>query len=289
MQLRIPAVLAVVSVSLGCPAPSGSESSAEGSESSGSHTTGEASEGGPGSESTSGAPSTTAVADDGSSSASSSSGGEDPNGSLCDADQQDCPDGFKCVLRRGSDDWEFVCLPVQGQHEAGDPCMHDGVIAGTDTCTEDTWCIGSFDTTGRPWDGVCYPLCVGDGCEDDGVCVGIGALPVCAPACDPLLPGACGGAEACILRGFTEGFVCFPAGADPNGQGEPCETAIGCEPGLHCSQNVAECTAEEYCCTELCDATDPEAVCASEAEGASCVALGVETPGQDHVGACVVP
>ncbi|MCX4239967.1 hypothetical protein [Paraliomyxa miuraensis] len=216
--------------------------------------------------------------------------GGDPTGSQCQADVQDCPDGFKCVLRRDERAWEFVCLPVLGDGGAGDACMHDGVVAGTDTCNEDTWCIGSFDTTGAPWDGVCYPLCVGGSCEAlDDVCVGIGMLPICATACDPLLAGSCGEAESCILRGYEEGFVCFPSGADPHGQGEPCETGISCIPGLHCSQNVAGCDPDDYCCTALCDVDVPGDACAEAGPMAQCQAIGVTTPGQEHVGACVAP
>ncbi|MFY0534899.1 hypothetical protein [Nannocystis pusilla] len=117
-------------------------------------------------------------------------GTSDPGEAQCQADLQDCPDGFKCVLRRGAADWEFVCLPVQGDNAAGDSCHHDGVIAGTDDCDEASWCIGSFDTTGAPWEGLCYPLCVGDVCGNDQRCVSIGALPVCAPVCDPCSPSA---------------------------------------------------------------------------------------------------
>jgi hypothetical protein len=216
--------------------------------------------------------------------------GFDPTGSQCQADVQDCPDGFKCVLRHADMAWEFVCLPVSGDDQAGDPCTHDGVVAGTDTCSEDTWCIGTFDTTGEPWDGICYPLCVGGTCEAiDEVCVGIGMLPVCADGCDPLLPGSCGEAESCILRGYEEGFVCFPSGADPHEQGEPCETGISCMPGLHCSQNVAGCAPEDYCCTAVCNADEPGDACDAVGPGAQCVAVGVSAPGQEHVGACVVP
>lgn len=215
--------------------------------------------------------------------------GFDPEGAQCDAETQDCPEDYKCVLRRGARDWEFVCLPVQGEGQAGDSCTHDGVSSGTDTCDQDTWCIGSFDASGEPWSGICYPLCVDDVCESTlDVCVGIGALPVCAPACDPLIPGSCAATESCILRGYDDGFVCFPAGVEAQPIGAPCETGISCETGLHCSQNVAGCGAEEYCCTDLCDTTVAETQCMAEADGAACVAIGVAAPGQEHLGACVV-
>jgi hypothetical protein len=215
-------------------------------------------------------------------------GNPDPAEAKCQADLQDCPDGFKCVLRRGAADWEFVCLPVQGDNMAGDACKHDGVLVGTDDCNEDSWCIGSFDGSGAPWDGLCYPLCVGGTCEGDQRCVGIGALPVCAPICDPLLAVGCTNAEACIFR-EPEGFVCFPQGADGAGLGEPCETAISCQPGLHCSQRVAGCAADEYCCTDYCDTTKAENTCSAKDMGATCVAIGATDPEHAYVGACALP
>lgn len=220
---------------------------------------------------------------------SSATGSEtgDPAGAQCQAELQDCPDNFKCVLRRGEIDWEFVCLPVQGEHEAGDSCHHDGVIAGTDDCDQSSWCIGAFDTTGNPWDGLCYPLCVGMSCELEQRCVGIGALPVCAPICDPLSGSGCGSEEACIYRP-PEGFVCFPESDDGKKIGEVCETGISCEAGLHCSQKVAGCGPDEYCCTDYCDLGNPMNTCAQQAEGASCVAIGATDPSQSHVGGCVV-
>src|SRR5690606_37261700 len=90
----------------------------------------------------------------------------DPEGAECQADLQDCPDGYKCLLRLGAADWEFVCLPVLGDAGPGEACMHDGVVAGTDDCNQDTWCIGPFDPSGAPWSGLCYPLCAEQGCEN---------------------------------------------------------------------------------------------------------------------------
>lgn len=211
----------------------------------------------------------------------------DPAQAQCQADLQDCPDDFKCVLRRGEVDWEFVCLPVQGEHPAGETCHHDGVLAGTDDCDQSSWCIGAFDTTGAPWDGLCYPLCVGMVCADEQRCVGIGALPVCAPICDPLIAGACGSDEACIYRP-PEGFVCFPQGSEGKQLGELCETAISCASGLHCGQNVVGCAPEDFCCTDYCDTDSAENTCAAQADGASCVAIGASDPTQANVGACAV-
>lgn len=216
-------------------------------------------------------------------------GDGDPEGAQCAADLQDCPDGYKCLLRLGAEDWEFVCLPVLGDREAGETCMHDGVIAGTDDCDQDTWCIGPFDPSGGAWSGLCYPLCAEQGCTNGERCVGIGSLPVCAPICDPLTSGSCSGAgEACIYRP-PEGFVCFPQGAEGNGIGEPCPTGASCAAGLHCSQQVAGCDPGEYCCTDYCDTNDPGNTCAAQAMGASCEAIGASDPNQAHVGACVIP
>ncbi len=251
---------------------------------------------GPSVEPTTGTGGATEVA--GTSGGSSSSSGDvapttdgetgDPAEAQCQAEKQDCPDNFKCVLRKGEVDWEFVCLPVQGDNEAGESCHHEGVIAGTDDCDENSWCIGSFDTTGAPWDGLCYPLCVGMTCEDEQRCVGIGALPVCAPVCDPLVGVGCGSDEACIYRP-PEGFVCFPQGTDGKQIGEICETGISCEAGLHCAQKVAGCAPEDYCCTDYCDTGNGTNTCAAQADGATCVAIGASDPDQAHVGACVVP
>jgi hypothetical protein len=226
-------------------------------------------------------------ASDASTAAPTTGGTSDPGEAQCQADLQDCPDGFKCLLRRGAADWEFVCLPVQGDNHVGEMCTHDGVIAGTDNCDEDSWCIGSFDTTGAPWDGLCYPLCVGNVCENDQRCVGIGSLPVCAPICDPLLAIGCTADEACIFR-EPEGFVCFPQGVDGAAIGEACETAISCAPGLHCSQRVVGCPPDSYCCTDYCDTNSPDNTCTAKDMGATCQAIGATDLGQAHVGACVI-
>lgn len=212
----------------------------------------------------------------------------DVEGSSCQADLQDCPDGYKCLLRRGAADWEFVCLPVLGDAGVGESCNHDGVIAGTDDCDQDSWCIGPFDPNGSPWAGLCYPFCVGGTCEAAGDrCVGIGNLPVCAPICDPLLAGSCAGqGEACIFR-EPDGFVCFPTGSEGAGLGETCVTAVSCEAGLHCSANVPGCAADEYCCTEYCDVEADDSGCT--VDGAVCAAIGATDPAQVHVGACVNP
>jgi hypothetical protein len=211
-----------------------------------------------------------------------------PEGAECQADLQDCPDGYKCLLRLGAEDWEFVCLPVLGNADAGEVCEHDGVIAGTDDCNQDTWCIGPFDPSGMPWSGLCYPLCAEQGCASEERCVGIGSLPVCAPICDPLASGACGNTdEACIYRP-PEGFVCFPQGAEGNGLGEPCPTGASCAAGLHCSQFVAGCDPAEYCCTDYCDTNAPDNICAAQDLGAQCEVIGATDPNQAHVGACVI-
>lgn len=212
----------------------------------------------------------------------------DPEGAECQADIQDCPDNYKCLLRLGADDWEFVCLPVNGDDGVGESCEHDGVITGTDTCNIDSWCIGPFDPSGAPWEGLCYGLCVGGECGNADRCVGIGSLPVCAPVCDPLIASSCGPSEACIFRA-PEGFVCFPQGAEGNGIGEPCPTGASCAAGLHCAQNVAGCGAEDYCCTDYCDANDPDSACAAQDQGAVCEVIGATDPTQAHVGACVIP
>jgi hypothetical protein len=221
---------------------------------------------------------------------SSESTTEDPEGAACQADLQDCPEDYKCLLRRGAEDWEFVCLPVLGEQHVGESCQHDGVIAGTDDCDVDSWCIGPFDANGAPWAGLCYPFCVGGSCEDAGDrCVGIGNLPVCAPICDPLLAGSCSGqGEACIYR-EPEGFVCFPSGSEGAALGETCATAVSCAAGLHCSANVVGCDADEYCCTEYCDTNQSANTCSAQDQGAVCESIGASDPAQAHVGACVMP
>ncbi|PRQ09048.1 hypothetical protein [Enhygromyxa salina] len=212
----------------------------------------------------------------------------DPEGAQCQADLQDCPEDYKCLLRLGAEDWEFVCLPINGDAEVGESCEHDGVIAGTDSCDGESWCIGPFDPSGAPWSGLCYGLCVGGECDSADRCVGIGSLPVCAPVCDPLAAGSCGPTEACIFRA-PEGFVCFPQGAEGNGVGDPCETGASCAAGLHCAQNVAGCGPDNYCCTDYCDTNEAGNTCAAQDMGAVCEAIGASDPTQAHVGACVIP
>ena len=90
-------------------------------------------------------------------------GTADPGEAQCQADLQDCPDGFKCVLRRGAADWEFVCLPVQGDHQVGDACTGTSVTSGSPgrvittsspriaCCSSVGKCVVASARRTRPW------------------------------------------------------------------------------------------------------------------------------------------
>lgn len=228
-------------------------------------------------------------ADDGS---EESTTGEDPTGAACDAEEQDCPDGFKCVLIQSPTDYGFQCVEVLGTDGVGEPCMHDGLTKGTDTCKEGAFCFGQTDFNGNPWEGRCYGFCsLVDpmSCSPDEQCISAGGVPVCAPSCNPLVGGSCGSEAQCVYRDSTTGFVCFPPATEVSGIGEPCISGITCEAGLACVEGVAGCESQGRCCTELCDVGGDASQCSAADLGATCVSLEVAVPEQQDAGACRVP
>jgi hypothetical protein len=107
--------------------------------------------------------------------------------------------------------------------------------------------------------------------------------------CDPIAQD-CAGGLACLPEDSDAPFQCQPLACDlgmelPCGsEGDPCQTAQECVPGLICLAGpvVPSCGAAA-CCVRLCDLEAP--MCPL---GSSCQPYGDE-PTIEHVGACVLP
>lgn len=117
-----------------------------------------------------------------------------------------CNQGLKCVpldsLGKGM--WSGTdCVPIDpAPAKVGEPCTRDEVT-GVDSCENDVLCV----------DGTCVPMCPAGKCPPGMACVDYlgGAVRLCEPACDPLMP-LCAADEECVQ--WLESFVCV---ADKSG------------------------------------------------------------------------
>jgi hypothetical protein len=208
----------------------------------------------------------------------------------CDMYVQDCPDGEKCNWKVIGTEIVNVCVTVTGDQKIGEPCMHQGIFSGEDSCDDTALCYGAV-VIGGTWPGICRPYCGGTEdaptCEDADYVCSRGDLPACLPECDPLLQDCAGGTEMCFYHEPIPGFVCADT-SNSSDVGEDCLVPFDCRKGQTCqpADKVAGCTGTE-CCTELCDVNAPNQ-CQAAGMGAECVSLMVG--GQfDHVGACLLP
>jgi hypothetical protein len=248
--------------------------------------------GGPGNDSaTSGAdgPGDSAPDDDG-----NAEGGfiDEPDGGItgqCDPGAQDCPRGQKCssyVTMPGQETVDAThCVEVTGNDEFGEECER---IEGNDSCVAGFFCMTTVSGSTGP--GICLEYCqVGQACEFGGECFAFndGALPLCEVTCNPLA-STCPQGQGCFAA--FDNFVCatpgFPDGG--GGDGAPCATIQGCQPGLLCRGGTAGCEAEGSCCTPVCDLSEAEGSCA-EAEEQCIAALDKPPPDLTDVGYCGVP
>ena len=273
-------------------AATGTSSSASGSSTSGS-TSG-----------TSGSTSTTSSTTSGSTSAASSSDScsifgceTDAIPCCCDLYTQDCPDGEKCSAwsNDGSTWNDKKCVPVvPDPKQVGEACTAEYPTSGLDDCDEGLMC----------WDvdenhiGYCIEFCKGSeeapSCADPtALCViaNDGALPLCLPACDPLLQD-CPGKGTCLPLG--DGFFCAvdDSGPDAGADGDPCMTPNACDPGLYCASPdfVPGCMAAG-CCASFCDLNQPN-TCPLKDQGAECLPfydMGMAPPGKENLGSCGLP
>ncbi|MEM6296270.1 MAG: hypothetical protein AAGA54_33675 [Myxococcota bacterium] len=213
-------------------------------------------------------------------------------GAMCDLYTQDCQEGFKCSPSLNPvGDPSGTCVAVQGTAAPGDPCTHDGVTAGTDSCDARGLCFGELSFVDG-WEGTCRAFCTGSQdaatCENpDEQCAG-GLFPNCLPRCDPRLQDCEGPSEGCYFRGAVDSFVCLTS-MNAAAAGEPCETGTSCNPGTQCREAavVAGCSGGS-CCTEYCD-TEEAGACAGAVGGDTCIAIGAFEPEFQTVGVCGIP
>lgn len=210
----------------------------------------------------------------------------------CNPYAQDCMEGLKCVPRF-DDGGQIVnaCVLVTGSATLGDPCTHEGVQSGADTCDANGMCFGELDFVSG-WEGVCRRFCLGtpqvSECESlDEQCAG-GLFPACLPRCDPLVQDCSGPEEGCYFRGAIDSFVCFVS-SNEAGAGDNCQTGTSCSPGLQCrpAQTVVGCLTTN-CCAEYCD-TEEVGACDDAIAGMDCISIGAIEPQFENVGVCGIP
>lgn len=211
----------------------------------------------------------------------------------CDTFLQDCPDGEKCVpFASGGDKLDCdKCVPVLGDGQPGEPCVHDGIVEGTDDCGPTSQCFNLMDVDGQSV-GVCTPFC--QGTADDPICpmgttcliTDEGATTLCMATCNPLMQD-CGPGLGCFA--YESYFFCLvPAQDIPLGQ--PCEQINDCAAGLVCvPESVLPNCAGSKCCASFCSLMQG-ALCPEM--GTECVAYyeqGMVPIGYEDVGVCIIP
>jgi hypothetical protein len=212
---------------------------------------------------------------------------------FCDVWAQDCFRGEKCMpwANDGGSFWnDEKCSPIADDPgQPGDPCTARGSsVTGIDDCDSGSMCFFVDHDTNV---GTCVSFCMGN--EDNPICQDPaticasefdGVLPLCLPACDPLLQDCeRGGCYATPDRDFA----CAPTFGIGLGAGQTCGHEWECAPGYTCHDGteVPDCVGER-CCAPLCDITVP-----GQCEELTCEAWFIEgqSPGQDPpYGVCVL-
>lgn len=217
------------------------------------------------------------------------------NNGECDPIAQDCPDGLKCTAVAAMEGvpWNAnKCVPVGGDGLAGDQCdVEGGKYTGVDDCAEGLLCMLT-DQDGEG--GVCIEFCdAGMNCPMTGASCEVyneGILPICLPACSPLLQD-CPEGQACYQGGSTT-FVCFKEVAMPGkgGQGTPCQSVNICQKGFHCAAAalLPECPGEG-CCTAFCALSEGDGACPDATMCLPFFAEGEAPPEYQDVGVCSIP
>lgn len=212
----------------------------------------------------------------------------------CDPWAQDCPLGEKCAWYGSDGAWAAArCVPIAPQPRAvGDACTIDGdATGGFDDCVRGAMCIAQDGLVGE-----CVALCRGSEgapwCSDVcSPCLGIDALRLCTPMCDPLAP-ACPPEAAC--RGDAAAFTCRTHSNVVASQGDPCALDDDCEGGQRCvpAALLPECAATG-CCAPYCD-LDADDPCDVAQTGTQCVAefepgLVPDCTSMRRLGVCRLP
>lgn len=224
---------------------------------------------------------------------------------MCMPILQDCPDGQKCTsyedgtgMSPGWNNAGCVPDPVNGG-AVGDPCqinMGEGVFSGLDNCAKGNICLNFDFDTGLG--GTCTEYCnenkkCPNTANGDAVCVegaNEGVLPICLPACDPLLQD-CQDMQGCYGDTSLDGFICFSpdTGMGTGQAGEPCEFTNACAAGFSCQDGATvEGCQSAYCCSAFCPVDADNCTNPSE----DCVPfypVGTAPPGLENVGVCGIP
>ena len=212
----------------------------------------------------------------------------------CDNFLQDCREGEKCSPWADRDGvWKGTrCVPVLGGGIAGEACTAaDGGLSGIDDCAFGHMC--QF-VNGRG-EGKCVEFCTGTSvapaCVDGFACASdLYVLWLCLRQRDPLIQD-CPQGDTCIQS--SSSFVCIVDASGDQGQAnDPCTTANGCDPGLVChvsEPTSAACDPETVgCCTPYC--TFPNGACPNLDQ--TCLAWhdeGTAPPGEEDIGRCGRP
>ncbi len=219
-----------------------------------------------------------------------------PKDMQCDhMNQDDCPEGEKCVPSEGGYFDKTICVPVNGDGQHGDPCTSNGPEFEDDDCDTGLVCMTDGENETK---GTCVALCSGDyenpTCEPEGTICDIAAagwLDVCRDLCDPLEPD-CPDEEVCMNVGSigpNEGtFICVNTTLPDVPTGFPCEDSK-CNEGDACVAKeyypTANCESSQNCCAQLCDLENPS--CPDDIEGVECVDY-TDSQYHENVGVCIV-
>lgn len=216
----------------------------------------------------------------------------------CSTWEEDCPEGLKCmpVSLDGDPVWESQrCVPlVRDPAQLGEPCTNLGTgVDGLDTCGEHLMCWLLDPDTGV---GTCVGMCTGSleapSCVDpDAFCVlpSDGAINLCLPTCDPLLPD-CPPKHLCTP--VYDAFACVLDSEVHAAVFAPCEYANDCAAGLACaaSELAGECDdAQLGCCLPYCALSQPNTC---PGQGLECLPWfpeGTAPPKYADLGLCGVP
>jgi hypothetical protein len=210
----------------------------------------------------------------------------------CDPWMQDCPEGEKCVPYASTGgNWNAnKCVPITGDGQSGDPCLHGGVVEASDDCGPELHCWNVMNVEGQAI-GTCTEFCQGDAnepqCPPDTSCLIAydGAVNLCIATCDPLAQD-CGPGLGCYWT-MSE-FNCVLTTSDIP-VGEPCNFINDCIAGAAClSAELVPC-AESACCASFCDLESNEPCPQPGTECSGFFEEGMAPPEYVNLGACVAP
>lgn len=242
---------------------------------------------------------------------STSSGSDGPAVSECDPFGEPCADGLKCMpydQAPVTKMWDTNgCFPVSVNAALpGSACtVYESAVDGIDSCAVGSMCMPA-DFEDLAAGGTCLAFCEGSreapSCaspEQTCIIANEGVLNLCLEMCDPVMQN-CADGEGCYLNPTDNKFFCFQqdehAATVPSGFADACGTLNFCDPGLQCDEatKVPGCESEEYCCTEFCDLSEPNAdeACSGYEGGQRCLPHfgdGQAPPGFEDIGLCANP